>query len=556
MPITRLQLNNDLTSVLSPVIDIPQHLQSNQMMLDYVDQEIATVTGGINLWSTDKPNYYTKNQVDVIAGTKANATHTHAITDVTGLQTALDGKAALSHTHVISDVSGLQAALDGKAALSHTHAIADVISLQTTLDAKLDITQHKLSNLLAAVTGNTINNSTYTQEWQWSLPSGGNGLIISGTRTPVSAPTTEENLLSISMANVTASQPVARKVRGLKISMPIHVAASKSAGQTQALYVETTADASIPVGQNGFAVVVSGARNGVQIDSKDSAILATVTDPDDYVLHGTGPGRFSPNAAITTLIPILNVIGLTTANSNAAPTLKVTGGLNGATWNHAAIEVSGVGAGHGNIAINTGAITDFANRKAQLSIGPALAAGPQLNLKPGGVAPTTPVDGDMWITSNHFWVRLNGTSYQLDQQGSGGGVDFYSTDGTLTGNRAVNQSGYSMTFNNSSLFRIVDDGSDTGIYDFNNGVDFLVANATKSYSIITNLISGINLKAVDITGSITREIVVDSTQIKIDSSVLKLVNLPTYADDTAAGTGGLVTNSIYKTATGEVRIKL
>lgn len=41
-----------------------------------------------------------------------------------------------NHTHTIANVSGLQAALDAKAALSHTHTIANVTSLQSTLDAK------------------------------------------------------------------------------------------------------------------------------------------------------------------------------------------------------------------------------------------------------------------------------------------------------------------------------------------------------------------------------------------------------------------------------------
>jgi len=41
--------------------------------------------------------------------------HTHAIANVTGLQAALDSKAASVHTHVITDVTGLQAALDAKA---------------------------------------------------------------------------------------------------------------------------------------------------------------------------------------------------------------------------------------------------------------------------------------------------------------------------------------------------------------------------------------------------------------------------------------------------------
>jgi Phage tail repeat like len=42
--------------------------------------------------------------------------HTHAIADTTGLQTALDGKAATSHTHVKADVTDF----------AHTHLLADI----------------------------------------------------------------------------------------------------------------------------------------------------------------------------------------------------------------------------------------------------------------------------------------------------------------------------------------------------------------------------------------------------------------------------------------------
>lgn len=45
-----------------------------------------------------------------IAG-KADATHTHAISDVSDLQTALDGKAESSHTHDISNINNLEEAL-------------------------------------------------------------------------------------------------------------------------------------------------------------------------------------------------------------------------------------------------------------------------------------------------------------------------------------------------------------------------------------------------------------------------------------------------------------
>lgn len=42
--------------------------------------------------------------------------------------------ASESHTHSIANVSGLQTALDGKANSSHTHAVADVTGLQTVLN--------------------------------------------------------------------------------------------------------------------------------------------------------------------------------------------------------------------------------------------------------------------------------------------------------------------------------------------------------------------------------------------------------------------------------------
>lgn len=57
---------------------------------------------------------------------KANATHTHAISDVTNLQSSLDSKASTTHNHdtVYSK-------------LGHTHAISDVTNLQSSLDGKL-----------------------------------------------------------------------------------------------------------------------------------------------------------------------------------------------------------------------------------------------------------------------------------------------------------------------------------------------------------------------------------------------------------------------------------
>jgi hypothetical protein len=85
---------------------------------------------------------------------------TVAIGDVTGLQAALDGKAATSHTQAISTITGLQTALDGKADTSHTQAISTITGLQTALDAKLS--SSTAASTYASLTGSYANPSWIT----------------------------------------------------------------------------------------------------------------------------------------------------------------------------------------------------------------------------------------------------------------------------------------------------------------------------------------------------------------------------------------------------------
>ena len=63
--------------------------------------------------------------------------------DINNLQTALNGKANASHTHSISQITNLQTSLDGKAPKSHTHSISQITNLQPSLDAKLDKTTYE-----------------------------------------------------------------------------------------------------------------------------------------------------------------------------------------------------------------------------------------------------------------------------------------------------------------------------------------------------------------------------------------------------------------------------
>lgn len=81
---------------------------------------------------------------------------TGTLSSQTDLQSALNGKASSTHTHIIADVTGLQTALDGKqaagsyAAASHTHIIADVTGLQTALDGKQAIFTSQTANTFFA----------------------------------------------------------------------------------------------------------------------------------------------------------------------------------------------------------------------------------------------------------------------------------------------------------------------------------------------------------------------------------------------------------------------
>ena len=74
-----------------------------QIGYDTYDDSMWVRTKAGNTWSTWKP-ILTSENIGSYALTSLPA-HTHTIAEVTGLQTALDGKAASSHTHAASDIT-------------------------------------------------------------------------------------------------------------------------------------------------------------------------------------------------------------------------------------------------------------------------------------------------------------------------------------------------------------------------------------------------------------------------------------------------------------------
>ena len=168
----------DAKSVNASLIALKKQFDANKKKLEEIQKLLANVGSGggggtIDAYTKQESDdrfapishnhnslYYGKSEVDTLLSNKSNVGHTHSISDVTNLQTTLNGKsdtghthddryyteseidtklsgkANTSHTHAISDVTNLQTTLNGKASSSHTHAISDVTNLQTTLNGK------------------------------------------------------------------------------------------------------------------------------------------------------------------------------------------------------------------------------------------------------------------------------------------------------------------------------------------------------------------------------------------------------------------------------------
>lgn len=90
--------------------------------------------------------FVTGTYVDAELAGYAPLSHTHAVTSVTGLSTALADKADTIHTHITGDITGLDdtlttmnTSLAAKANSSHTHTIGQIDTLTGTLAGKLSI---------------------------------------------------------------------------------------------------------------------------------------------------------------------------------------------------------------------------------------------------------------------------------------------------------------------------------------------------------------------------------------------------------------------------------
>lgn len=161
------------TEILNSVsIDVDSELSStstNPIQNKVIDAEFEAVSTAMNALETSIDGkadashshddlYYTETEIDTFLASKASSAHTHAIADVSNLQSSLDEKSNIGHTHTVENItdltatatelnymsgvtSNVQTQLDDKSNIGHTHAISDVTNLQSSLDSKVPITR-------------------------------------------------------------------------------------------------------------------------------------------------------------------------------------------------------------------------------------------------------------------------------------------------------------------------------------------------------------------------------------------------------------------------------
>ena len=143
----------DVTDATDRLGRVSDYDTAGKLVRTNADGQLTVYTSSV----TEDSSVANKNYVDIEVGKKANTSHTHSQSQVTGLTTALSGKANKSHTHSQSDITGLSTTLSGKADSTHTHTQGEVTGLTTALNGKAakshTHTQAQISGLGTALNG-------------------------------------------------------------------------------------------------------------------------------------------------------------------------------------------------------------------------------------------------------------------------------------------------------------------------------------------------------------------------------------------------------------------
>ncbi len=179
------------TTSAPPFKYIAQGYLYNGAIINYSGLDIGANLGTLKIFEDSgnlcfwwaRVSYWNSFKVNVYRTTGVDSTPDNTVTAITN-STELTGtkKVTVSayqvfstyHLPLVSEVSGLQTALDGKASTSHTHAISDVTNLQTTLDAKEPLDNTIVHNI-GTITNQDWNTFIDGTEASWVAVSGHTG---------------------------------------------------------------------------------------------------------------------------------------------------------------------------------------------------------------------------------------------------------------------------------------------------------------------------------------------------------------------------------------------
>ena len=274
----------------------------------------------------------------------------------------------------------------------------------------------------------------------------------------------------------------------------------------------------------GTVALVAGSNQAVQYNS------AGANAGDSGLLYDATTGSLTVGGkTVTTAAPVIN---LSQTWNNAATTftglkLNVTNTASAAGSNLLDLQVNGTSqfrVGSSGGVVSAGSITAPGNGFGGISLGPGTAYGAsQLNVSSNFGLLTdngTPAFG--WDGSLAY---LPGGQIGFGTSIFTGNIDIYLARDAA--NTLAQRNG-----TNAQTFRLYNTYTDASNYERG----FLQWNS--------------NVLEIGSEGAGTGS----EQPVRITAATLKLPNLPTYADNAAATTGGLVAGDVYKTATGELRI--
>ena len=367
-----------------------------------------------------------KSYTDQEVAKKANLKHTHEITDVTGLQDALDGKANAVHTHTTAQVDGLDTALAGKANKATTlagYGITDAYT-QTQTDTKIAEAVAAADHLKREIVESLPDVGDADENTIYMVPQGGS------TSDPgTSASHYNEYMLINGAFELIGSSQVdlsgyATETFVTNAINALDVADTAVANQYVSQVVETDGKIAVTRAELPVKSVTEGSANGtIAVNGADVKVhglgSAAYTDAADYEAAGAAAAAIAAldkadsaqaGQYVSAVSQENGVITVTRAQLPAAATL-VEGTANGTVkFNGTDVPVHGLGSAafteSGDYATAAqGALADTALQKADIT--------------PGSANGTIAVEGtDVAVKGLGTAAYTNSTAYATAAQGT------------------------------------------------------------------------------------------------------------------------------------------